>query len=58
MKMYAWVPRQGWFEVADVLDYFNEPDQWGSYPKATVLLKRGDEFTGSLECNFFYNLQG
>ena len=58
MKLHAWVAKQGWIEVAYVVDYFDKPDHWGSFPFAKVVLFDGSVFDASLEYQLFYNLQG
>lgn len=56
--MHAWIPKQGWFEVADVLEYFLDTDDLGPVAKATVRLISGEVLTTTMQFNLFYNLQG
>lgn len=58
MKMHAWIARQGWFEVAYVVDYFYKEEPGGWYPYAKVVLFDGAVFDAATDVNLFYNLQG
>lgn len=58
MKMHAWLPRQGWFEVVDVVDYFYKEEPGGWYPYAKVVLFDGSAWDVSIDTQLFYNLQG
>lgn len=58
MKMHAWIPKQGWFEVVDVVDYYYREDDLGTYRVADVVLFDGSiVWNSTLEYNLFYNLQ-
>lgn len=57
MDLYAWIPKQGWLPVVDVIDYYNRVDDLGSTPVADVVLFDGSVFRATLEYNLFTNLQ-
>lgn len=58
MKMYAWLPKQGWFEVVDVVGYSYREGLLGVYPYDKVVLFDGSVFDAALATSLFYNLQG
>lgn len=56
MKLHAWIAKQGWFEVAYVVDYFykaGDPRQ-----SANVVLFDGSAVCVYTDVQLFYNLQG
>lgn len=58
MKMHAWLPKQGWFEVVDVLGYFYRDEGYGTFPYAKVILLDGNVCDVATDVQLFYNLQG
>lgn len=58
MKLHAWIAKQGWFEVVYVVEYFDKPDQWGSFPYAKVVLFDGSTCDVSLEYQLLITPEG
>lgn len=55
MKMHAWIAKQGWFEVAYVVDYFHKPGD--PFQSAKVVLFDGSAVCVYTDIELFY-LQG
>lgn len=59
MMLEVWIPKQGWFEVSDVIRYYWDRDEIGYWPVADVVLFDGSVVTGAtLAMNLLINGYG